>query len=782
MNDIKLKVMLFMLAFCMLASQAFAISVSFGGGSESGGSVHSSTAMSAGSEDFVSSIQTLSIQPGSSSLSGTLTGSLSSGSWANQYHQADSGPYHVATYAYMDQPDSFTYSFNPVTTSSSASISESLTATNARNLTYGGFAYNSKDYAAVQLMGEADSISYFNNLYAGSKGVSALQTFSGTGCNLTAISWAERGNLVNERWDQFGPDMSNATYSLFAGQMAQFENADIKSYASDASIKSDIASSSQSADISSSDFVVFDGIALKGTPQKSSGNEYMGDSSVSEAVAQIYGGKNLTYTSKAKSSSSTQSTEHVLKGASADTIYAANGAFYSKYSYDGDSNAYEDEGYGASQQIYLDNAELGKNGIKGSASISGTKATSTQSADISSSDYASVEGYGQVYKLASNSTSYDGEGMDASSGADVNNVRGLAYTGTSTANKGKKISSSSASATQTLKAKSNTTVYSGAAAGYSKYHSGPNDYESTGYHVSQNSYLSNVTLGKSGLQASASISSSGKASASQKSDITSVDLGDFSGYASSYNSKSDEANFSYNSMDANTYAEIAFGSGITHSGDSASSIKSASASQNLVVKSAESIVRDAGAYSSKESLIAGVWSSIYRSLHSDAYARAIHNNSSPLTPLASMSGKDSVSVDDKGAKLSQDLKATGINIGRSIYASQSSSSDAGYEGIFVGASTEIGNSITNAKSVNSLNGKASADLKFDTSASLKGSWKADVSKELGSYAPNFRRLSYAYNLNGDSAQIEIAKVTNSGAKSVIFTESATATKEDTTVT
>lgn len=551
--SIAIRSIIMALAIFTLVQQSFAITTGFGG--ESGaGSVSSWSIMSLGSDANFRNNQVMSLLPSGSHLTSKYSFTNLDGAWVNQYHQADSGIYHVAAYAYMDSDKvtTFDYSFTPSTTPTSASISEDLTAENARNLVYGGFAYNPTDYAAVQLVGKSDAIKYHNYMFSGSTGVSAQQSFSGTGCNLTANSWAERGNWINEsknptsfnilndtggfsQWIRARrPNLDNATLALFAGQRAIFKNATVSSYDIRASLVSNVAAANQSANISSANRTFLSGRALKGIAIKKVYNKSSSDSYLAQSGADIFNGTGIKYSGSTISTSTNQSTTQKLNVASDESISIQSHAGYRKNSSDPDNKTFRlISGYGVNQNAFFVNATMGKNGYQSASYVNGLTATAIQSANITSANYTEFYGDAGNGNNATVRNITNGEEIGAKASAHITGGRMMLYSAKSTITSASPISKSTASASQTFNARSSKQIDAESETGYDI---GTNwdivNMTGThyGYGARQIASLNNTTLAKNGYQSSASINgATATATATQYANISNTSLAHFEG-------------------------------------------------------------------------------------------------------------------------------------------------------------------------------------------------------------------------------------------------------------
>jgi len=143
-------------------------------------------------------------------------------------------------YAYLNPNVVYTYSFGGKSSSTTATATMELKAFPLNDggaspdyFMLGGFAYNTKDYAATYVNGlltentaatgnNGGEITYKNSLFASPAKVSATETFSGKNLEqLRAETWAERGNLANEVVDKAGTDLMwidiATTPALFRG-------------------------------------------------------------------------------------------------------------------------------------------------------------------------------------------------------------------------------------------------------------------------------------------------------------------------------------------------------------------------------------------------------------------------------------------------------------------------------------------------------------------------------------------------------------------------------------
>jgi len=260
MNHIKTMGILVIIAALMFVPQVLAdIQVGFGTPYASAGSTITSPGIYFDQSNVLNRI-------GGNDLSLTSVGGASStstpgaGGALAQYWQAQSpdGKYIAASYAYLTGSASYSYKFVPTSTTSSASVTGHVVATNAEGINFGGFAYNGKAFASVDVVGcFAKQITYDNALYASSTKVSAQQTFSATGAdNFKMAAFAAKGafnpavpvaGLPVDYTKENNPVTDNP--ALAAGQFATITGGDIKSYTSSASVSDTTATASQKADI-----------------------------------------------------------------------------------------------------------------------------------------------------------------------------------------------------------------------------------------------------------------------------------------------------------------------------------------------------------------------------------------------------------------------------------------------------------------------------------------------------------------------------------------------------
>ncbi len=174
-------------------------------------------------------------------------------------HSNDDKNYAVS-YASLDDSGAYSYSYVLTPGTTSAKVTGHVEATDAEGITFGGFAYNGKAFAAVALHGDsAEKIKYDNILYASSSQVSAQQTFSADGAvDFKIGAYAAKGEFLDEFGDSLEDNdvvgLPDALYTtenpdLAAGQFAYITGGDITSYKSSASVTSTTATASQTAKI-----------------------------------------------------------------------------------------------------------------------------------------------------------------------------------------------------------------------------------------------------------------------------------------------------------------------------------------------------------------------------------------------------------------------------------------------------------------------------------------------------------------------------------------------------
>lgn len=309
--------------FLAISPQALAVTSGFGGSSMEG-SATVSNSMALGKDDTFSAQDTISFSDGIfSESSGRYK--LNGAGWANKYHEwktADGRK--AAVYAYMDKPASYDYSSRGGICSCGSLVGlESIKADNANNILFGGFAYNKKDYAAVQTVGSADNIIYSNLVGAKSSKAVASQDLKGDGMNLEVFSWTERGDFENEIakkedvenvWNDGNGVLHKGPFDLdsdlFAYQDAVIKEGTIKSYSSSASLSGNTATSSQSANILNADSVEFSGSA-KGV------SNYKNTMDMDTTVE---GGDKTIYSSKSQSAGGKVTASQKLDAKKADKI------------------------------------------------------------------------------------------------------------------------------------------------------------------------------------------------------------------------------------------------------------------------------------------------------------------------------------------------------------------------------------------------------------------------------------------------------------------------------
>jgi len=319
MTDLKARSILAIIATLMLVSQAVAMTSGFGG-SNSMGSAGVSSSMDLGTGAQINSQDTLSLSGGLSLESSGLY-KLDGSDWIDRYsaYKRADGKIWAAVYAYMDQPTTYEYSAKGGVCGCGSIVAlESIKAENANNILYGGFAYNEKDYAAVQVAGSADKIVYSNLVGGTSKKAVASQDFSGEGANLRVFSWAERGNFVNELSADkstadyysagvYGPPTAGV-YERISQQWAILSEADIESYSSYANSNANSFYVTQDAALNGADSAKFSGSATIGSETATSLSE------VSNGIGQSYSAKTVGTSSKLEA----------IQSLKADSVGSAN--------------------------------------------------------------------------------------------------------------------------------------------------------------------------------------------------------------------------------------------------------------------------------------------------------------------------------------------------------------------------------------------------------------------------------------------------------------------------
>jgi hypothetical protein len=155
--------------------------------------------MDMSSDAALNSQDTLSLSGGSIMESSGLY-KLDGSDWVDKYssyHSSD-GKIWAAVYAYMDQPSTYEYSVKGGVCSCGSVVAlESVEATDVTNILLGGFAYNQKDYAAVQVWSlddsEIDAINYRNDLLPATK-----RSERPKNSMPRARTWAQRPGLTEE--------------------------------------------------------------------------------------------------------------------------------------------------------------------------------------------------------------------------------------------------------------------------------------------------------------------------------------------------------------------------------------------------------------------------------------------------------------------------------------------------------------------------------------------------------------------------------------------------------
>jgi hypothetical protein len=277
--------------------------------------------MMLGKDDAFSAQDTISFGGGIMAESSGIY-ALNGAGWANKYSEwTTTDGRKAAVYAYMDKPASYEYSVRGGICSCGSLVAlESIKADGANNILFGGFAYNQKDYAAVQTVGSADKIIYSNLVGAKSSKAVASQDLSGDGVNLKVFSWTERGDFENEIVNEAGVkkvwsgESPKGPYDLdsdlFSSQGAVIEEGTIKSYSSSASLSGNTAATSQSADVLNAGSAQFFGHA-KGV------SKYRNTAGID---ARVEGGEETIYSAKLQSASGKVTASQTIDARKADMI------------------------------------------------------------------------------------------------------------------------------------------------------------------------------------------------------------------------------------------------------------------------------------------------------------------------------------------------------------------------------------------------------------------------------------------------------------------------------
>lgn len=320
MNNIKFKYIISIMFFLAISPQALAVTSGFGGSSMDGSALISNSMM-LGKDDAFSAQDTISFGSGITTESSGIY-KLSGTGPVNEYHEwTTTDGRRAAVYAYMDKPASYDYSVKGGICSCGSLVAlESVKVDNANNILFGGFAYNQKDYAAVQTVGSADKIVYSNLVGAKSSKAVASQDLSGDGMNLDVVSWTERGDFENEIVDKAGVEKVwsggspkgpyDLDSDLFSSQSVIIEEGTIKSYSSSASLSGNTAATSQSADVLNADCVQFFGHA-KGV------SKYGNTAGID---ARVEGGEETIYSAKLQSASGKVTASQTIDAKKADMI------------------------------------------------------------------------------------------------------------------------------------------------------------------------------------------------------------------------------------------------------------------------------------------------------------------------------------------------------------------------------------------------------------------------------------------------------------------------------
>jgi len=374
------------IAALMFLPQALAVTATFGG------AVGSSTATLSSNVGTSINVNNALSQK---SLSTSALGSISGTGSLDLYNEWVSWDFNekAAAYAYLANSGSYTYNVVGTSGSKSATASLKISATDADDFLFGGFAYNPTNYAGTYVIGDwADTVTYKNSLSASSSAVKAGETFYGTGfTSLGAATWAEKnligdgstsGEVIDEAgvldmWNNFNP---TATYYGFYGyandpttlvstQVMTLSAGDIsnskKPYTASASASSTAATASQSV-------VLSDGASGVLT--------LMGDATTGDASYGYYG---LTYltasglTAKPNNVVYSATTKSTLTQATAtQTVDVKKADSVNKFSY---AQSF-DEAFVASESTSVQNGGTGiASSLKGSDTASASAASTTVS-------------------------------------------------------------------------------------------------------------------------------------------------------------------------------------------------------------------------------------------------------------------------------------------------------------------------------------------------------------------------------------------------------------------
>jgi hypothetical protein len=276
----------------VLINLSAAITSSFGG-VNNGATVGSTACYNLGADDSIADTSELHFDDGVSIFENKAA-ELTAGASISEYRGANDpyGRFSAATYAYLTDADSASWSGYARSGSCYAEAGETVKVTNGKDPFFGGFAYNNRgDYAAAQLKGgiwySADlasgdpvSMTYTNYMKANIASAKASQDFQKGYGDMIMWNFAEHGDIANEaksaadlwKWNEdaqiFEPNIGPAfasPYDQYAHAHAILDDANIKIYSGSAYSDKYAARSSQSLDASSiGNAPIIQGLAAKG--------------------------------------------------------------------------------------------------------------------------------------------------------------------------------------------------------------------------------------------------------------------------------------------------------------------------------------------------------------------------------------------------------------------------------------------------------------------------------------------------------------------------------------
>jgi len=722
------------IAALVLLPQAMAFSSGFGNAH-----VSTTTLMDLGIDSSFNSAETLS----GNTLSGELEADTDEADWVNQFHSATStdGRATVATYAYMSTPGTWSYKYDNSNTRTSATIWETVEATDATNVLFGGFAYNQKDYAAVQVWSWDDSvvgaINYRNDLFASNKEVKASQSLDAEGANLGMEAWSNRGNKKNEATDEDAilaiwngeadpgshpsPD---SVYDLAVSQYASINAEKIESYSSSASLKSSKAEGSQSANVATADNAYLYSGSARGVPEilEIMDEEEEEDANwvYADTAVQVQGAESIAYSATSKSTSSGMT--------SGQTVDVQNAQYASKWANAG--------------------SRIGDNYYVGGSW-----------GDIGSWNFYPPAVYAE-------------EVSDEANGQLLGSMKG------------------SDKAVSTKTSAKTTSDVNARATAMSKGAWANSGGEDVGYYANSNVIAGNritedVAEDAMGVQATMKGSDSSESKKNYAS-ATSVQDVDNADYINTMTNAFASNGMSYYSADSwnglQSYFSEADGAEIlsflTGSEKATAKKDYASVDSKLDSASAGFIERYSSAGSNNGEL----------SYYAESYSNADSLFSEDGDILASMKGSNTVTSKKDYASATQKIDAKGASINRWIHAGLIGADVEGEEN-GVRASTSLFGGIYNGENyleqvpaaASSLNGQSTATI-TSRGSSMAGSWKVYLAQDLTEYEypeATFYRSVDAYN-NLHAAWAGGSKTSIDGAKSFSFKESAKENAKDAT--